>query len=127
MTTRKYVTQNGYTKAKMIEMIQSKMLDHPSTLRSGQCAYQAEDGNRCAVGVFIPDRGFKGALSLLGVVSKLLDSYPSLEQHMPLDRVAIRCMQQVHDAYTNVDYSDRRPALINWINENVVDAEPPAA
>lgn len=53
---KKFKCINGYTKDKMIEMIKTRMLDHRSMNSVGTyCSYLAPDGNRCAVGVFIPD------------------------------------------------------------------------
>lgn len=119
-----YMTINGWTKAKMIEAIQTKMLDHVSAAWSVKsesmlCAYQAPDGNRCAVGVFMPD-GHSG-LGLKGGAGELLDTYPDLIPVMPLPPVGLSSMQAAHDTFNNTS-ADPRPAVIQWINDNVVDA-----
>lgn len=115
----KYQPINGWTKARIIEAIQTKMLDHPSTY-GNSCEYLAEDGNRCAVGVFIPDK-HKGQ-TYFGFVHDLLQTFPDLKEVVPLDLAALQTLQTIHDMAADVDRSDRRPKLIAWIEENVEDA-----
>ena len=51
----KYKTINGWTKDKMKAQVRAKNNGKRSLRRSGGCAYQVTDGNRCAAGCFIPD------------------------------------------------------------------------
>lgn len=115
----KYKCINGWTKERMIEAIQTRMLDHPSyNTIPNFCVYKALDGNRCAIGVFIPD-GHSGEYCNLSV-SGLLQSYPDLTDLMPLPTYALITMQSVHDSVDrNLGKLDPRPVIINWINENV--------
>lgn len=121
-----YKPINGFTKAKIIETIQTRMLDHRSIVKdkSGHflCAYRAGDGNRCAIGVFIPD-GHNGEMHN-GRVDNLLTKYPDLRQNMPLEDDALDRLQLIHDKYYTPNDNlagDPRPDLIEWINENVRD------
>lgn len=116
----KYKTINGWTKAKMIAAIQTKMMDHPSISGLGGCTYLAADGNKCAVGVFIPDGHV--AQEATCYMSTLLLEHPTLEGYMPLQLEALCQLQSVHDSDAMFDSSDRRPKLIAWIEENVEDA-----
>lgn len=114
----KYKPLNGYTKAKIIETIRSKMLDHKSRHESLKyCVYRAHDGNRCAVGVFIPENHDAEISSLS--VGELLRNYTGLLQHMPLEMRALRELQIIHDQ--TPDNCDPRPNLIKWIEDNVED------
>jgi hypothetical protein len=126
-----YKTVNGWTKAKMIEAIQTRMLDHPSTKKRTEeeqkntgevdrCVYLAEDGNHCAIGVFIPE-GHAGEKAH-GLVFKLLFDFPDLIARMPLkNEYALMEFQGVQDHCPSTQ--DPRPLLIEWINENVEDGE----
>lgn len=114
---RKYKTANGYTKAKMIETIKTKMLDHRSWHLCGiLCAYLAEDGNRCAIGCFIPD-GHIALLSLMSV-NGILTNYPDLKNFMPLEsKVGLRKLQKTHDRAAG----DPRLKVLRWIETYVKD------
>jgi hypothetical protein len=102
----------------MIQDIDMRMLDHQSCDSSGEnCVYLADDGNRCSIGVFIPD-GHAGEKSK-GMVQELLHFYPDLNALMPLDIDGLVQLQFVHDKINGG--LDRRPALKAWINENVED------
>jgi hypothetical protein len=109
---------NGYTKTKMIEMIQTTMLDHPS-MNGIQCAYLASDGNRCAVGVFLPNN--HASLFDERDVRGLIGAHPELKGYMPLPLAAMTSLQDIHDDCP--DTEDPRPELINWINNNVESEE----
>lgn len=118
-----YVTKNGWTKAKMIEAINTKMQDHPAVFDGGGCAYLASDGNRCAVGAFIPDEGFEEALAFKGGVYSLTDKFRDLKSKLPLELTALSILQSIHDEAAEKDQSDRRPEIIAWIERNVQDPE----
>jgi len=120
-TKTKYHAINGWTKERMIQIIREKMKDHPSLSLSGGCTYLAQDGNRCAVGVFIPDEHCTLAFGE-GVRRLLLDN-PDLRSKMPLEVEGLVKMQDVHDKYAEDAFKkcDPRPELIRWIEENVED------
>lgn len=115
----KFKTINGWTKARMIERIQTEMLDHPSFYESS-CRYRSDDGNKCAVGVFIPDKIYTTRMENRFPTDKCL--WDVICDHMPLEALAMFDLQKVHDEKSHIDKSDRRPALVKWINENVEDA-----
>lgn len=123
----KFKTINGWNKERMKAEIMARMLDHKSYEDSWndstccQCMYRAEDGNRCAVGVFIPDDKYDESMDRDLNVYHLLEGFPELKQVMPLETGGLLEMQEVHDA-TPVGV-DPRPRLCEWIDENVVDDE----
>lgn len=120
-----YTPINGWTKERIIKQIQTKMLDHRATGSSetlhsfGICKYKAADGNRCAVGIFIPKD--HEAEEIEESVEGLLELYPDLTPLMPLELDALSALQAVHDeAYNHfADKGDPRPALIKWVEDNV--------
>lgn len=64
-----------------------------------QCTYQTSEGNRCLIGCFIPDE--HDGLDFQGNVSALLEAYPELQKHMPLEKRALSLFQGVHDIIVN--------------------------
>lgn len=121
----RYKTMNGWTKAGMMQAIRDKMLDHPSKAPDGQtCAYRAADGNRCAVGVFLPD-GHPAESSIVNI-DQVYTDYIDLRTVLPLALGGLCAMQIVHDYTGDMDTprpddSDPRPDVLRWIEENVED------
>jgi hypothetical protein len=116
-----YQTINGWTKATMKAAIRAgnngqRAVDSPT---SALCRYLTADGNRCAVGCFIPD-GHEGA-HLRGAVDDLLYSYPDLKDKMPLSPSDMWSFQRVHDSIRAP--VDMHVVLETWIDANVVDGE----
>ena len=116
-----FTTRNGWTVARMKEAIQTRNLGRPAYGRGARCTYLAPDGNRCAVGVFIPD----GHASIVGDVAEmdardLLTTFPDLAEHMPIDEDGLMLMQNVHDICPHG--VDPRPRLLAWIAEYVRDS-----
>ena len=123
-----YKTINGWTKKKMSQAIMERMLDHRSVgpargHNPNQCRYRASDGNRCAVGVFIPDELYTTDMDT--IVTSYIKPFPwnggPIDALMPLPILGLMELQHVHDDYTGPG-PDPRPALLAWINENVEDA-----
>ena len=112
-----YNTQNGWTKERMKQEIQEKMLGHCSVDDEGDCVYRAPDGNRCAVGVFLPDAAYRETMETL-LVS---DFYSDIHMYMPLGLEGMYELQDRHDGLVRNEY-DPRPALLAWIDKNVQDA-----
>jgi len=127
----KYVTRNGWTVAATKQAIMDgnkgkrahiyEAADTPG--KGGGCLYLTPDGNKCAVGCFIPD-GHEGQ-SLRGSVHMLLASHRDLEDSMPLHRDALAELQEIHDEGYDRNSDDPRPALLRWIDANVTDTEVP--
>ena len=123
-----YKTINGWTKKKMSQAIMERMLDHRSVGHAlehtpAKCRYRAPDGNRCAVGVFIPDELYTPDMDTR--LTSHIQPFPwnggPIGALMPLTIHGLLELQHVHDDYTGPD-PDPRPALLAWINENVEDA-----
>lgn len=91
----KYKLANGWTKATVMEQV--KKYNNGSRASSGkECVYLATDGNRCAIGCFIPDGS--EALASRATVTDILKDYPELVHLMPFDnRQAIVAFQAAHD------------------------------
>lgn len=125
----KYKTINGFTKQSMIYLINKRMLSVRSMMPTApgtrldvnytQCAYSGENGNHCAVGVFIPPNLYNERMEGLNV-NYLLLTYDSLYDYMPLESTGLIEMQGVHDA---THHGDVREALIVWILANVEDGD----
>jgi hypothetical protein len=79
------------------------------------CKYVTKNGNKCAVGLFIP-KGHEG-FRLDTVVEDLLQEFPDLRGVMPLGLVGMRALQMVHDDDTN--RTDAKAAMIEWVKANV--------
>jgi len=113
-------TINGYTKESMIDKIMKGNIGKKALDEKGQCKYLTEDGNKCAVGCFIPD-GHKSQAPNNYTVGKLLSVFEDLKKYMPLETEALGVLQRIHDGLSEEEDSnpDPRPLLIEWINENV--------
>lgn len=127
---KKYKPINGFTKQKIIDTIKAKIKGRPSyktdkNTNRGTCLYEDYEGNRCAIGAFIPD-GHE-ALSFIGGVDRLLSSdwYPDLYDYMPLETDALEGLQGVHDMCTPNNNKGKEinpvPKLIEWIEKYVKD------
>jgi hypothetical protein len=124
----KFKTINGWTKAEMIEAVKKYMLKHQSVeTYAGDvpgmtftCLYQAPDGNRCAVGCFIPDGHI--ALKMREGIHLLLPLVPDLKRKLPLNREGLMELQAVHDKINDPTINPR-PRVLKWIRDNVVDSK----
>lgn len=111
---------NGWTKKKMKAKIRKKndgtraISPNPSL-----CAYETRSGNRCAVGVFLPDDHV--ALIEWSPIRKVVRLYPGLYTILPLDLEGMSILQNIHDSYSGD--SDMRDILCNWVDGNVEDAQ----
>lgn len=104
---------NGFTKQKILEVLQArKFPGRAISDERGDCAYKTEDGNKCGVGMFIPD-GHK-AESYHGSYLEVIAYYPDLLAFMPLDHVGMGELQFAHDSSPNA-----KKAMLDWVNENV--------
>lgn len=105
---------NGWTKSKMIETIKARNIGKQSRDKVS-CLYRGPEGNRCAVGCFIPDELYYTGMEHRSV-DTLLRTEPGLLPHMPLPTDAMLRLQVIHDSER---WADPRPALIDWIKQHV--------
>lgn len=87
---------NGWTKDSVMAQVKKYNNGTPAMRDDWSCRYQAADGNRCAIGCFIPDAHI--GLNHAGPVEQLLYYYPSLTSCMPFNDVkALIGFQMSHD------------------------------
>lgn len=140
----KYTPINGWTKETIKEQLIKKNNGTRAMINNLDCAYEASDGNRCAVGCFIPDD--HPALDFHGDVNEILDEHVFFDDYtvdvqedlreqlasaMPLPKPALKFLQQIHDwdgintmpgiIHNNPQYQipDVRERMLLWVDENV--------
>jgi hypothetical protein len=128
--TPKFLTQNGWTKKRMKEMVRKYVPRSRSGCMTpnGQCMYHicGDDGKerRCAAGCFIPSNS--SALFLIGGVGKLFREFPEIARNFPLNEEGMIHLQASHDGshtFKEERYiKDAQRRVIRWINLNVEDA-----
>jgi hypothetical protein len=104
---------NGWTKEKMLEVIKARPFEEGARDMTDRCVYLHENGNKCGVGLFIPD-GHEGQ-QFLEEADELLERYPDLKKHMPLDNM--QNFQKIHDK----NHFDAKTKMIEWVMDNVED------
>ncbi len=114
-----YKTQNGWTKAKMIERIKQRNNGKRSVRPASRphaevCMYRAPDGNRCAVGCFIEDNIYEADM-------EGCSAYDFIGIKFPLSKRGMRSLQCAHDEAGLTD--NIHEVLEAWINKNVKDGE----
>ena len=109
---------NGWTKAKILAVIEARPFEEQAYDEDMErCLYLTNKGNKCAVGLFIPD-GHMAQHSGMGA-DALIDSYPDLRQLMPLHSFDMGELQFIHDKIGNRYRA--KTAMIEWVKENVED------
>lgn len=93
---------NGYTKESMKQKIREGNTGEVSR-KDGACFYLKSDGNKCAVGCFIPE-GHIG-FNCGGDAYNLLDNNADLVYEMPLNAKGLITMQRLHDSYLSCSQS----------------------
>lgn len=116
-----YSCVNGFTKEKMKEYIRKGNNNEKSTSECfdgrSYCSYLSYNGNKCAIGCFIPD-GHQVQKEFMDV-RQVLRTYPELQEYMPFDDSDIlNDFQMIHD---NSYPGKVRENLFKWIDENVED------
>jgi len=110
---------NGWTKAKILKHIEDNFKGKSYyTNEDGwedNCAYRMEDGRKCAVGMFIPDKDYRPAMEGMSA-SAIVNDY-ELYDKMPFEGEDLNMFQEVHDK-SKPQHAKRK--LIKWIKENVV-------
>lgn len=117
----KFKPINGWTKNTILAVIKARKYKFRAK-EGGLCRYLTADGNKCAIGLFIPD-GHPAQLIQADALG-LVRTYPSLLKIMPLPLSALIELQRVHDDH---DYSlvlfedtvDVKAAMLAWVKENV--------
>lgn len=114
-----YKTINGWTKSQLLKVIKARRYNAPAVGYAGICEYSTANGNRCAIGMFIPS-GHHG-LKLRGTVTELLGEYPDLKDIMPLPRRALVKFQGIHDSCSkpHAETKNAKQAMIQWVKANV--------
>ncbi len=117
-----YKAINGWTKEKMKAQIRLKNNGDKSVSRGGDsCAYRGIRDNACGVGCFIPDECYEMRMDVdTPGPAALLNLYPHLAEHMPLNTLDLTDLQAAHDSY--YDGGDMRDHLCDWIDNNVRDS-----
>ena len=117
-----YKLANGWTKETVMTQVKRYNNDtravgtkiDGNTCVYKTCLYQTNDGNRCAIGAFIPD-GHPG-LKSYSEVSNLLFHHPDLVKCMPFtDSIALKVFQRRHDELSGSVYTN----IQNFLNNEV--------
>lgn len=101
----KYKLANGWTKKKVMAQVKkhnngTRSRSKDSARAFAQCVYLNAEGNRCAIGCFLP-AGHPGLLHKESVVLLLRD-FPDLGALMPFKEITqLRDFQQAHDCAKN--------------------------
>lgn len=94
----KFRLKAGWTKAKVMRAFKR---GNNGTVCEGSlpnsCAYLNSDGNKCAVGVFIPKKRYNKDIEGQTAHSVFMD-YPGLKDFMPLSAEGMNEMQEWHDS-----------------------------
>ena len=113
-----FKTINGWTKNKILKVLKARRYNAAAVNEEGTCAYTTSNGNRCAVGMFIP-KGHKGS-SVAGNVTDLLEAHPDLKDRLPLSPKALSALQRVHDDLSPSNGGgNAKEAMIEWVQKNV--------
>lgn len=119
----KFKLINGWTKERVLEQVKKYNKGLPATVRNQACAYLTEDGNRCAVGCFIPDGHPSLRAGNTASVGDLLREYPELMENMPFtEGAAIAQFQGAHDACSSdnpLRSKDVYAAVTRFLEESV--------
>lgn len=92
----KFKLNPGWTKEKMLDILLTKN-NNTQSYGTYACKYFMDDGNRCAIGCFIPEER-KDEVNDLGGADDLFRSYPNLLDEMPLNHDGMLSLQMEHDS-----------------------------
>lgn len=121
----RYDTRLGHSKDSIIAVIRSRFTGMALSGKVNefstkpQCAYLSPQGNRCAIGLYIPDG--HAAQRYDGAVCGLLCRHDDLQAYMPFDNAeALSAFQNAHDGLDpKATVSEQMQCLIEWVQENV--------
>src|SRR5476651_1935246 len=111
---------NGWTKAKILKVMRNRRYNAAAVNEEGTCKFLTNNGNRCAVGLFIP-KGHEGLRACGGVVD-LLSKFEDLVEVMPLKLTALQKLQMSHDDCAGKKKgkeANAKQAMINWVKKHV--------
>ncbi len=119
-----YTPINGFTKSSILKVLKSRKFNEPAVRApdDSSCVYLAPDGNKCAVGMFIPD-GHAGQ-NLANTADELLVHYPDLVALMPFGPEGLVSLQTAHDVEASFNKKfegNAKAAMIDWVEKNVQD------
>jgi hypothetical protein len=113
---------NGWTKEEMLDTIKARKFEE--TAEEGHsCRYLTNDGNKCAVGLFIPN-GHPAQHEIM-MVGELLKHYEDLRGIMPLEEMPMEMFQLSHDEerdsaiYFKPFNGNAKAAMIDWVEKYV--------
>lgn len=119
-----YKPINGWTKEKILNVIRARKQKKAAyDKNTSQCKYLTKDGNKCAVGLFIPD-GHQAQNYVCDVIN-LITSFPTLIKNMPLETYAMKQLQKVYDnegpkkSITSKFEGNAKAAMLDWVERNV--------
>lgn len=113
-----YETINGWTVEDMKAAIRARNNGSVCVDGDNGCMY-FHDGNRCAVGVFVPDHVTREDRTLSALGGTPLGFPDELMAGMPLDHAGLDAMQDEHDQFSG--NGDMRDVLCEWVDEHVVN------
>lgn len=94
--SKKFELAKGWTKKKVMDQVKKFNNNTRSMGDKDSCAYKNNEGNRCAIGCFIPNRS--RAFGSSWGVEDLLGMFPQLKKSMPFEDVkALIACQEAHD------------------------------
>ena len=85
----------------------------------GKCTYLNNKGQKCAIGIFIPD-GHNAQWAGYGLL-QLVEEYPDLYEVLPdVDISILREFQRVHDneLHAGMSLEEQKRILIDFVNDN---------
>lgn len=113
-----YKLINGWTKARVMKQVKKHNNGSQAwNSKRESCTYQAVDGNRCAVGCFIP--GNHAALQYRGNAQELLIRFPELASRMPFGAKGLQKFQTIHDGSSPDKNRDIYKLIREFLNEEV--------
>lgn len=114
---------NGWTKEKIKEALVKGNNGYKAfDVQRGSCVYLAPDGNKCAVGCFIPDG--HPAQKYPGGVKSLVYEFPDLCRKLPLHPSSLHLLQNIHDnGIPKLGGKNIREMMLEWVDLNVSDEE----
>ena len=127
-----FQTINGWTKQRMKEAIRAGNNGEQSWQDDKGCLYRTSDGNKCAVGCFIPDELYTlemddmnadGNSLLQGSGAYKIVNQFDLLKYMPINVSGLEKMQGAHDCADLRKVPDMRDYLSEWIDQNVEESE----